>query len=153
MVLRSSAEDQLQIEDIHAEDAPTPKGDDLREFLGKLREQGIHLPVIVVSGFLNDEAIRELIRDGVEGIFIKPLNIFSLLKKASEILEARAKAFAATRSGESGPAVLSSIGGVEGSSDVGKRNIIDRFLFLFKENILHNSKSTPQLNALSLAPE
>lgn len=61
------------------------------EFLNQLRKRGVNLPVIFVSGFLNDEAIRELIRDGVEGIFIKPLNIFSLLKKASDILAAKEK--------------------------------------------------------------
>ena len=92
------------------------------EFLTKLRDKGIDLPVIVVSGFLNDEAIRELIRDGVSGIFIKPLNIFSLLKKSSEILEERAKALVAAGAvdGDGEPLRLNTIGHIEGASTEGK---------------------------------
>lgn len=70
------------------------------EFLNQLRKRGVNLPVIVVSGFLNDEAIRELIRDGVEGIFIKPLNIFSLLKKASDVLEIKEKELGGNADGD-----------------------------------------------------
>ncbi len=92
------------------------------EFLRQLRDRGITLPVIVVSGFLNDEAIRELIRDGVSGIFIKPLNIFSLIKKTNDILEERAKVRAASgeAAGPSGPVLLRSIGRIEGASAEGK---------------------------------
>ncbi|HSH09047.1 MAG TPA: response regulator [Oceanipulchritudo sp.] len=92
------------------------------EFLRQLRERGITMPVVVVSGFLNDEAIRELIRDGVVGIFIKPLNIFSLLKKTNDVLEARAKALASlgADTGPDGPVILRSIGHIEGASTEGK---------------------------------
>lgn len=88
------------------------------EFLTLLRNSGVNLPVIVVSGFLNDEAIRELIRDGVAGIFIKPLNIFSLLKKAQEILEEREKE-SGTESETGGKVRGSSIGGIPGQSHSG----------------------------------
>ncbi len=88
------------------------------EFLTLLRKSGVHLPVIVVSGFLNDEAIRELIRDGVAGIFIKPLNIFSLLKKAQEILEEKEKENSAGDEDENGVGGYS-LGGICGDSERG----------------------------------
>ncbi|MGC9450951.1 MAG: sigma-54-dependent transcriptional regulator [Oceanipulchritudo sp.] len=108
------------------------------EFLAKLRERGIELPVIVVSGFLNDEAIRELIRDGVEGIFIKPLNIFSLLKKSSDIIEQRAKARIANGDGDGEtPALHRSIGHIEGASTEGKAFLKKaRSLANFQRNLL-----------------
>ena len=90
------------------------------EFLRQLREKGVSLPVIVVSGFLNDEAIRELIRDGVAGIFIKPLNIFSLLKKAQDILEQRAKEAGLEGDEAKGPVQPLTIGHIEGLSNEGK---------------------------------
>lgn len=46
-----------------------------------------HLPFIVVSGYLDNDTIRTLIREGVGGIFLKPLNIFALLKKTNELIE------------------------------------------------------------------
>ena len=105
------------------------------EFLAQLREQGIDLPVIVVSGFLNDEAIRELIRDGVAGIFIKPLNIFSLLKKASEVLQEKAKSTGIN--GKDHPALPSSIGQIGGASEVGKVFLQKaRAASAFKRNLL-----------------
>jgi two-component system response regulator HydG len=92
------------------------------EFVAKLRKKGITLPVIVVSGFLNDEAIRELIRDGVEGIFIKPLNIFSLLKKASDTLEARQRdsGSGGAESSHDGASASRSIGRIKGESSAGQ---------------------------------
>ena len=107
------------------------------EFLAKLREMGVSLPVIVVSGFLNDEAIRELIRDGVAGIFIKPLNIFSLLKKASEVLEEEAKNKGASGSGKDLPAAKVEVGQVEGLSETGKTFLRKaRAAAAFKRNLL-----------------
>ena len=106
------------------------------EFLTLLRNSGVHLPVIVVSGFLNDEAIRELIRDGVAGIFIKPLNIFSLLKKAQEILEEREKERDASGDADKNGNVQS-IGGILGESDAGADFIARaRKAAGFKRNLL-----------------
>ncbi len=88
------------------------------EFIHRFRELQINIPAIVVSGFLTDDTVRDLIRDGVEGVFIKPLNIFSLLKKANELMEKRAKA---SRAGAAaGPAHLGGIGQIEGLSAAGK---------------------------------
>jgi DNA-binding NtrC family response regulator len=127
---------QAEIELI-VSDHRLPGGITGTEFLAQLRDQGINLPVIVVSGFLNDEAIRELIRDGVAGIFIKPLNIFSLLKKASSVLEEEAKTKAAGNNGKDHPAMPVSIGGVEGASDNGKAFINKaRAAAAFKRNLL-----------------
>jgi two-component system response regulator GlrR len=54
--------------------------------IDQLREAAPHTPVIMVSGFLENSVIRDLIGKGVGGIFMKPLNIFSLLKKAGELI-------------------------------------------------------------------
>ncbi len=48
-----------------------------------------NLHVVMVSGYLSNDDIRQLIRDGVGGVFIKPLNIFQLLKRAAQLLEER----------------------------------------------------------------
>ena len=123
--------------DLIVSDHRLPGGITGTEFLAKLREQGVNLPVIVVSGFLNDEAIRELIRDGVAGIFIKPLNIFSLLKKASEIIEEQNKAKTEGQNGKDHPAMPSSIGYIEGLSDTGKAFLQKaRNAAAFKRNLL-----------------
>lgn len=57
------------------------------QFVRKLMDSHKGLPVVMVSGFLNNDDIRQLIRDGIGGIFIKPLNIFQLLKRASQLIE------------------------------------------------------------------
>ncbi|MEX0322839.1 MAG: sigma-54-dependent transcriptional regulator [Puniceicoccaceae bacterium] len=109
------------------------------EFLAQLRERGIDLPVIVVSGFLNDEAIRELIRDGVAGIFIKPLNIFSLLKKTADILEEHEKQLVkmGREASPDGPAIMKSIGRIEGLSSKGKTFLQQaRKAATFRRNLL-----------------
>jgi DNA-binding NtrC family response regulator len=49
------------------------------EFMKKIKEIRPSTPVIMVSGYLENDAIRDLISDGVGGVFLKPLNIFSLL--------------------------------------------------------------------------
>jgi len=50
------------------------------------------LAVVMVSGYLSNDDIRQLIRDGVGGVFIKPLNIFQLLKRAAQLIEKRGNA-------------------------------------------------------------
>jgi two-component system NtrC family response regulator len=123
--------------DLIVTDHRLPGGITGTEFLGQLREQGINLPVIVVSGFLNDEAIRELIRDGVAGIFIKPLNIFSLLKKASLVLDEHEKVQGTGKNGQDQPARPTSIGQIQGLSDTGKAFINKaRAASTFKRNLL-----------------
>lgn len=53
----------------------------------ELRNSHPTLPVIVISGFLDNDAIRSLIRDGVGGIFMKPLNVGNLLRRSSMLLD------------------------------------------------------------------
>jgi DNA-binding NtrC family response regulator len=58
-----------------------------KDFLRELKKVQPRTPIIMVSGFLDNETIRELIREGVGGVFLKPLNVFSLLKRTSKLLE------------------------------------------------------------------
>jgi len=57
------------------------------EFMSALREFDAFTPFIVVSGYLDNNTIRALIRNGVDGVFAKPLNVFSLLKKAQSLID------------------------------------------------------------------
>ena len=57
------------------------------DFIRSVRAVNENMPLVMVSGFLDDDAIRDLIRHGASGIFMKPLNIFSLLKRANQLLE------------------------------------------------------------------
>ncbi|MCD8481783.1 MAG: response regulator [Verrucomicrobia bacterium] len=50
------------------------------EFAREIYQMRRDVPVIVVSGYLDSRTIRELIREGVNGVFIKPLNIFFLVE-------------------------------------------------------------------------
>lgn len=52
----------------------------------ELRKTHPALPIVVVSGFLDNDTIRDLIRDGVGGIFLKPLNVVNLLKRTATLL-------------------------------------------------------------------
>lgn len=52
----------------------------------ELRKTHPTTPVIVVSGFLDNDTIRDLIRDGVGGIFLKPLNVVNLLRRTAALL-------------------------------------------------------------------
>jgi two-component system NtrC family response regulator len=63
-----------------------------KDFLRELKKVQPRTPIIMVSGFLDNETIRELIRDGVGGVFLKPLNVFSLLKRTAKLLEQAAGA-------------------------------------------------------------
>lgn len=58
------------------------------EFTKRVLEKHPHLPVVMVSAYLENHVIRELIQAGVGGIFMKPLNIFQLLKKTESLIEA-----------------------------------------------------------------
>jgi DNA-binding NtrC family response regulator len=57
------------------------------EFIREVYEIRTDIPIIVVSGYLDSRTIRELIREGVSGVFMKPLNIFSLLKRSTELIQ------------------------------------------------------------------
>ncbi len=58
-----------------------------KDFLRELKKVQPRTPIIMVSGFLDNETIRDLIREGVGGVFLKPLNVFSLLKRTAKLLE------------------------------------------------------------------
>jgi DNA-binding NtrC family response regulator len=123
-------------------DERLPTGMSGSDLVRKLREMNLNLPVIMVSGYLNDDAIRDLIRDGVAGVFIKPLNIFSLLKKSSQILESRAKQGKLVQGGTekskaTGVASGISIGQIQGLSEVGQQFLRRaKAAATFKRNLL-----------------
>lgn len=71
------------------------------EFLERLRQSNAKLPVIVVSGFLDNASAQLFINLGVSGIFFKPLNIFALLKRVEEIFKGSVKPSGAA-AGEAG---------------------------------------------------
>lgn len=79
--------------DLVVTDQRFPQGTGM-DLLRRIREEMPALPVIMVSGFLDNDTVRDLIREGIRGIFMKPLNIFSLLKKTNEIIEASQSAMA-----------------------------------------------------------
>lgn len=90
----TSLEDPVDAVDVFAENEydlvvtdykmPEMTGSEFMKEIKKLRPE---VPVIMVSGFLENDTIRELIGDGVGGVFLKPLNIFSLLERTSELIE------------------------------------------------------------------
>lgn len=57
------------------------------EFMQVIKGINSKVPVIMVSGYLENDTIRELIGGGVGGVFLKPLNIFSLLERTAELIE------------------------------------------------------------------
>lgn len=57
------------------------------EFIRQIRQTRADIPVIMVSGYLNNDTIRNLIQEGVGGVFLKPLNVFSLLKRTAKLIE------------------------------------------------------------------
>jgi len=63
---------------------PEMTGSDFMRHCKQIRSK---VPVIMVSGYLDNDTIRELIREGVGGVFLKPLNIFSLLERTSSLIE------------------------------------------------------------------
>ncbi|MFO8026485.1 MAG: response regulator, partial [Opitutales bacterium] len=56
------------------------------EFMRKVKQIRPEVPVIMVSGYLENDMIRDLISEGVGGVFLKPLNIFSLLERTKELI-------------------------------------------------------------------
>jgi len=56
------------------------------EFVERIRSHHPSMPVIVVSAFLDNQSARGFINLGVNAIFLKPLNVFSLLDKTHKIL-------------------------------------------------------------------
>lgn len=59
------------------------------QFIRKIKEINADVPVVMVSGYLDNDTIRSLIREGVGGVFLKPLNVFSLLKRTAALIEER----------------------------------------------------------------
>jgi DNA-binding NtrC family response regulator len=57
------------------------------EFMTEIKKVKPQIPVIMVSGYLENDTIRELISGGVGGVFLKPLNIFSLLERTAELID------------------------------------------------------------------
>ncbi|MFQ3226441.1 MAG: two-component system nitrogen regulation response regulator NtrX [Lentimonas sp.] len=57
------------------------------QFMTAIKKLKPEVPVIMVSGFLENDTIRSLISGGVGGVFLKPLNIFSLLERTAELIE------------------------------------------------------------------
>lgn len=112
-----------------------------REFLTGLRKAAKDQPVVVVSGNLDNHAIRDYINAGVCGVFLKPLNIFSLLKRIEAVLDERDKATAVATGGSGdgaavpqGEWVSQAFAGIEKKS----RAFLQRLKALqnFKSNLL-----------------
>lgn len=70
------------------------------EFMKVIKKVRPEVPVIMVSGYLENDTIRELISEGVGGVFLKPLNIFSLLERTKELIEEARKLESAPHSEE-----------------------------------------------------
>ena len=66
------------------------------EFMVEIKKLKPEVPVVLVSGFLENDRIRDLISDGVGGVFLKPLNIFSLLERTAELIEETKRAQSAS---------------------------------------------------------
>lgn len=57
------------------------------EFSKLVKEKNSSIPIIMVSGFLDNQTVRELINLGIEGVFLKPVNVFSLMEQTAKILK------------------------------------------------------------------
>jgi len=57
------------------------------DFIKQIKNIRPEIPCIMVSGYLDPESIRQLVKEGVGGVFLKPLNVFSLLDKTAELLK------------------------------------------------------------------
>lgn len=57
------------------------------EFTRRVLEKKPNMPIIMVSAFVDPDTIRQLVNMGICGIFLKPLNVFSLLERTKFILE------------------------------------------------------------------
>lgn len=59
------------------------------EFIREVKAVIPDQPIIMVSGYLDNDTIRRLIKEGVGGVYLKPLNVFSLLKRTTALIEER----------------------------------------------------------------
>ena len=58
---------------------------DGRTMLDELRWLGYQMPVLVMSGGLDLPALRQLLNEGAQGFFLKPLNLKSLKQSCQQI--------------------------------------------------------------------
>jgi FixJ family two-component response regulator len=58
-----------------------------RTMLDELRWLGYQMPVLAMSGGLDLPAFRQLLREGAQGIFLKPFNLQSLKQSFPQIFE------------------------------------------------------------------
>jgi two-component system NtrC family response regulator len=79
------------------------------DFMVEIKRHKPQIPVIMVSGYLENDTIRELIRDGVGGVFLKPLNIFSLLERTQELVEEAKRVENSSSESVGGPAGAESV--------------------------------------------
>ena len=56
------------------------------ELFKRVREQKPDIPIVIVSGYLSNSNIRALIEEGINGVYIRPLNVFALLKQAENLI-------------------------------------------------------------------
>jgi len=73
------------------------------ELARHIRDTHPDIPIVMVSGYLDESRIESLRADGVVDFFNKPLNIFSLLRKTETILLNRKPRPPATGDAESSP--------------------------------------------------
>ena len=88
------------------------------EFMTVIKELKPEVPVIMVSGFMENDTIRELISGGVGGVFLKPLNIFSLLERTTELIDEAQRLQQNTHSDGSAP-TGGSVGKAQALQDLG----------------------------------
>lgn len=58
-----------------------------RTMLDELRWLGYQMPVLAMSGGLDLPALRQLLREGAQGFFLKPFNLQSLKQSFRQIFE------------------------------------------------------------------
>lgn len=58
-----------------------------RTMLDELRWLGYQMPVLAMSGGLDLAALRQLLREGAQGFFLKPFNLQSLKESCRQIFE------------------------------------------------------------------
>ena len=57
------------------------------EFMVQVKCLKAYIPVIMISGYFDNDTIRRLIGEGVGGVFLKPVNVFSLMKRSAALIE------------------------------------------------------------------
>lgn len=113
-------------------------------FMKLIKELKPDVPVIMVSGYLENNTIRDLIRDGVGGVFLKPLNIFSLLERTAELIDESLKIKKAKESGAISQDYVGDLNSTGVDSDFRSFpcKSVASIDFAEKLNGLHNFKST-----------